>query len=123
MKRFDVRVATVADLVDRFTAVCVEQDNALLEDNISKFNRLYDRMIEITQELKSRPGDQRRALLVLLNHRDIQVRLQAARLTLALAPKESRQTIEEIVASKWQPQAGDAGMCLFMLDSGRFVPD
>lgn len=122
MNRFDIHNATVAELVDRFATVCVEQNNALFEDDVSRFNRLYPQMTAIAEELESRPGDQRRALLVLLDHRDIQVRLQAARMTLALAPKEARRVIEDIAVSKWQPQAGDAGMCLFMLDSGNFVP-
>jgi hypothetical protein len=29
---------TVTELVDRFAAICVEQDKALFEDEIAKFN-------------------------------------------------------------------------------------
>lgn len=123
MRRFDLHSETAAGLVDRFAAVCIEQNNALFEDDIKKFNGLFDRMMEIKNELKSRPGDQRKALLALFNHRNIQVRLQAARLTLAVAPEEARRAIQAIVDSKWQPQAGDAGMCLLRLDRGDFVPD
>lgn len=122
MKRFDVHEATVAELVDHFAMTCVAQNDALFRDEISKFNHLYDQMVEIAEELKSRPEDQRRALLALHNHRDIQVRLQAARMTLAVAPQESRQVIEAIAASKWYPQAGDAGMSLLGLDRGEYVP-
>jgi hypothetical protein len=43
-------------------------------------------------------------------------------MTLAVAPKESREAIEAIAASNWQPQAGDAGMSLLGLDSGEYVP-
>ncbi len=123
MSGLDVHKATVEELVDRFAAICVGQNDALELDEISKFNRLFREMISIENELRSRPGDQRKALLPLLNHRDIQVRLQAAKMTLAIAPGRARQVIEAIAASNWYPQAGDAGMCHSRLDSGEFVPD
>ncbi len=119
----DVRKATTDELVDRFAAVCVEQSKALDEDEIAKFNRLYDAMAAIRDELKARSGDQRYALLALFNHHNFQVQLQAARATLAVAPAESRRLIEKIAASRWYPQAGDAGMTLANLDRGVFVPE
>jgi hypothetical protein len=119
----DVRKATTDELVDRFAAVCVEQSKALDEDEIAKFNRLYDVMAKIRDELKARSGDQRNALLALFNHHNFQVQLQAARVTLAVAPAESRKPIEKIAASRWYPQAGDAGMTLANLDRGVFVPE
>jgi hypothetical protein len=122
MKRDYVAKLTVAKLVERFAAICVEQSRALFAGDIGKFNRLFDRMVAIRDELKNRPGDERTALLTLFDHPDTQVRLQAARMTLAVAPKESRRTIETIANSGRQPQAGDAGMCLTMLDRGIFSP-
>jgi len=122
MKRFDVHNANVAELVDRFAAICVEQNKALSEDEIGKFNRLYDQMVAVRDELKSRPGDQRRALLALFNHPDLQVRLQSAKATLAVEPQAARQMLERIQEWQRQPQAGDAGMCLWNLDRGVFVP-
>ncbi len=80
-------------------------------------------MDAINKELKSRPGDERRALLSLLTHPNMQVRLKAAKATLAIAPIEARRVIEAIAAMTWPPQSGDAGMCLTMLDRGIFVPD
>jgi hypothetical protein len=41
---------------------------------------------------------------------------------LAIAPDKARRMIESIAASRCYPQAGDAGMCLTMLDRGVFVP-
>ncbi len=122
MKRSNLHDLTVAELVKRFAAICVEQNKALFLDEIAKFNRLYDKMAAIRDELKIRAGDQRGALLVLFDHPDIQVRLQAARAALAVAPQESRRMIEAIAASHRQPQAGDAGMSLWNLDRGVFVP-
>jgi hypothetical protein len=80
-------------------------------------------MVKIVKELKARPGDQRRALLPLFEHPNMQVRLKAAKATLAIAPKEARQMLESIAASTWQPQAGDAGMSLENLDCGVYVPE
>jgi hypothetical protein len=111
---------TVEQLTARFAEIGVAQDKA--EDDNAEYNRLFQKMEVIEEELKSRPGDQRRALLSLYNHRNMQVRLMAAKRTLAVAPKEARQMIESIAASSWFPQAGDAGMCLMMLDRGVFVP-
>lgn len=122
VKQSDLHESAVAELVERFAAICVEQNKALFGDETSKFNRLFDEMVAIRDELKNRPGDQRSALLSLFNHPDLQVRLQAARMTLAIAPNESRRVVEAIAASRQQPQAGDAGMCLTMLDRGAFVP-
>jgi hypothetical protein len=113
---------SVADLVDRFAAICVEQDKALFEGEIAKFNRLYDQMADVEKELKSRPGDQRSALLALFDHPNLQVRLQAAKCALAVAPAAARRMIELIQEWGRQPYAGDAGMCLVNLDRGIFVP-
>jgi hypothetical protein len=111
-----------SDLVDRFAGIAELQDRALLEGRYTKFNRLFRQMMEVVDELKSRDGDQRGELLRLYHHANMQVRLQAARLTLAVAPAEARTQLEAIAGSKWYPQAGDAGMCLSNLDSGFFKP-
>ncbi len=52
----------------------------------------------------------------------MQVRVNAAKATLAVAPQQARQMLQAIADSQWQPQAGDAGMCLWNLDRGVFVP-
>jgi len=113
---------TVAQLVERFTALALAQNHALFEDEIAKFNQLFDQMSAVTEELKSRPGDQRLALLDLFNHVNIHVRLKAAKATMAVSPARARKTLEEIAASKEYPQAGDAGMSLINLDRGIWEP-
>jgi hypothetical protein len=113
---------TIAGLVDRFTAICVEQDKALFDGEIAKFNRLYDQKAAIHDELKSRPGDRRDALLPLFEHPNLQVKVQAAKATLAVAPEAARQMLRLIESWGRQPYAGDAGMCLVNLDRGIFVP-
>ncbi len=122
MKHVSVRHLTVNQLVERFTAIALEQDEALLMDEIAKFNRLFDKMEAIEEELKSRPGDQRRALLPLYKHPNMQVRVKAAMATLAVAPQAAREALQAIKASQEQPQALEAGMSLWNLDRGVFKP-
>jgi uncharacterized protein DUF2019 len=121
MKRPSLNEMSVDQLVERFTALAVEQDDALLKDDIAKVNRLFDRL-EAVAELKMRQGDQRRALMPLYQYPNMQVRVKAAQATLAVAPQAARQCLQEIQASDWQPQALEAGMSLWNLERGVFKP-
>jgi hypothetical protein len=113
---------TVDQLVGRFTAIGMEQDKALLRNETAKFNRLFDEMIDIENELNSRQGDQRRVLLNLYRHPNAQVRLNAVKATLAVAPEAARYALQAIADSREYPQAGDAGMTLINLERGIFKP-
>ena len=114
---------TIDQLVERFAEIGIAQDNALLHDQYAKFNRLYDRMQAVDDELRRRGRDARQALSRLYDHSNMQVRLKAATRSLAVAPVAARQVIQEIYDSKWYPQAGDAGMTLSALDDGTFKPE
>lgn len=120
--RKSLSALTAAELVDLFAQNCVDQNQADLAGNLSKYNRLFMRMKDIHDELKRRPGDQRRMLIQLYEFPNMHVRLQAAKLTLAVAPLEARTQLQEIIDLKWFPQAGDAGMCLHNLDTGFYKP-
>jgi hypothetical protein len=122
MKRDKLEDTTVDHLVERFTAIGIEQDKALLSRQHARFNRLFDEMVAIEEELRKRDGDQRRELLHLFDHPNAQVRLNAVKATLAVAPELARQTLERMAASREYPQAGDAGMTLINLDRGIFKP-
>jgi|ERR1700722_20966843 hypothetical protein len=122
MTQPDFKNVGVSDLVERFAVLGVEDDQAEKVDDIAKCNRVRRQMELIAKELKSRPGDQRRALVTLYDHPNIQVRLSAAKYTLAVEPEKARRLIEAIAESRCFPQAGDAGMCLVLLDRGIFVP-
>jgi len=122
MKRERLEDLTVAQLVERYVEAGIDEDKAELHDDLPKRNRLCSQMFAIADELKSRTGDQRRALLALYTHPNMEVRLMAAKATLAVAPQEARQLIEWIAASSCRPQCGDAGMCLWALDEGIFKP-
>jgi hypothetical protein len=79
-------------------------------------------MDAVENELRARPGDQRKALLPLLRHGNLQVMLKAALSTLALEPKAARTVLEAIQASRRQPQALEAGTSLAFMDRGIFKP-
>jgi hypothetical protein len=79
-------------------------------------------MDAVCQELQSREGDGRRALIPLYAHPNIQVRLAAAKRTLAFNYDDARRVIEEIANSGKYPIAGGAGMTLDSLDRGIFKP-
>ena len=78
--------------------------------------RLFRKLMDIEGELKSRPGDQRTAVMALYGYPDMQVRLNAAKATLAVAPEAARQVVGAIAASTWAPQCYDARMCLWKID-------
>jgi|SRR4051812_46743310 Domain of unknown function (DUF2019) len=122
MKRANLKDMTVDELVEYFADLAIQQDRALLLDQIGTFNRLFDKMEDVKVELKSRSGDQREALLRLFQHSNAQVRLKAAKATLAIAPIAAREMLQTIADSKEFPQAGDAGMSLWNLDRGVFKP-
>lgn len=130
MKDTDLRTMTIDQLVERFAQIGVAQYQALeehedwIENNPNlRFNQLFNRMNEVDLELRSRGREARLALQRLYDHPNIQVRLKAAKRTLAVAPDTARRVIETIAGSQWYPQAGEAGMTLFALDDGIFKPD
>ncbi len=118
-----LRNISVTELVDRFAAAGLGQFDAELHSDIPKQNKFVRQAMAIAAELKGRAGDQRSALLKLYDHPNVQVRLNAARMTLAIAPVTARELIHQIAGSKQYPQAGDAGMCLWALDQRIFKPN
>jgi hypothetical protein len=122
MNNPQIKQRTVAELVERFTAVTLAQCQAELHDENARYNRLYKEMSAIEQELKSRAGDQRVALTALYEHPNAQVRLMAAQATLAVAPAAARQVLQIISDRKQWPQAADANGTLWRLESGERKP-
>jgi hypothetical protein len=120
--RIKLNEITTAELVRRFVRIALDQDSAIRHGDNRKFNRLFKQMDAIKEELKSRPGDQRRALIPLYDHPNTQVRLKSAVSTLAVAPEAARRELQTIADSRDYPQAGDAGMTLSALEWGIFKP-
>jgi Domain of unknown function (DUF2019) len=84
-----------ANLVERFAEIVVAQNQALLGGELAKFNRLFRQMMDIANELKAREGDQRRLLLELFTFPNMQVRVQVAKLTLAIAPSKHGNSLKQ----------------------------
>ena len=122
MKQSALSRLTNEALVEAYVDVGIRQDQALDRFDNKIFNRLYARNSAIADELKSRPGDQRIHLVPLLQHPNWQVRLNAAKELLVVAPDEARDTLAAIAESRHFPHAGDAGMCLWTLEQGIFEP-
>lgn len=118
MKSKDIRAQPTERLVARFAEIGLEQDYALLGNEIYRFNKLFEEMLLIETALKEKQGDQRRLLFSLYDHSNMQVRLNAARATYDLDNERGRALMEEIAASGHNPQAGDAGMGLWVMDGG-----
>ncbi|MCR4266097.1 DUF2019 domain-containing protein [Nitratireductor sp. ZSWI3] len=118
MKPRDVRKLQTERLVERFIEIGMEQDHALLGNQVSRFNRLFGEKQRILRALQEKPGDQRRVLFALYDHPNMQVRLNAARATRDLDDQHARALMEKIAASGHNPQAGDAGMGLWIMDGG-----
>ncbi len=123
MKPVKLQELTINELVGRFVDLGIAQDKAELYGEISKYNRLFKEMTAVDEELRARGREARLALLALYDHPNMQVRVKAAIKTLGVAPEAARKVLEAIRASKWQPQAMDAGMILRGLDDGEYKPD
>jgi hypothetical protein len=114
--------ASVQELVERFLSVSLAQYDAVYVVDTTRYNRLFAAMVDIRNELKRREGDQRRALLPLLDHPNIQVRLKAAITLLAVAPELARKALEIVRDSGILPQSADAEDMLEAVDNGSYVP-
>ena len=110
---------TTKELVDLFSTIALEQDDAFLNGRYAKYKRLYGQMESLRATLKERPGDQRRAL----GHKNPQVRLKAAITLLAVAPDLATQALQTISDRNEYPQAADARGMLISLENGAYVPD
>jgi len=110
-------------LVDRFEKSCLEQYDASMNFNNSRYNRAFAAMMAVANELRSRPGDQRRSLVSLYDHPNEQVRLKAAIHTLALFSDDAREVLQKLVDDRIFPQSADASGMLRGLDEGTYVPE
>jgi hypothetical protein len=118
----ELKSLTVEQLVAAFEAAGIEQSHAELSNKISKYNRLFRKMVAIQEELKARDGDQRSALVPLLDHPNPQVRYMAAEYTLLVAPTASRQALQDLSDKNIYPQAANARGTLRSLAIGRRQP-
>ena len=123
MKKIDPKSMTIEQIIETYTSLCEQEDDALLADERSRYKRLFFRVVALNDELKARGRDARLALKPLLQHRNPQVRLNAAQDLLAVIPQEARSILQDLRDSRAGPQCLDAGMTLWNLDRGVFTPD
>jgi hypothetical protein len=123
MNRIKLQNLALDQLVERFVVLALDQDRAMRDDDNVKYNRLYGQMDDVKRELKNRPGDQRQALIPLLEHPNAQVRLKSAIATLALAPEVARRTLQVISDRQEYPQAADARGMMRAIDEGSYIPN
>lgn len=117
MTRPGISEAKVNELLDRYVSLSVERGRALyLCESSAKVNRLGDRIFDISDELKRRPGDQWRVLIELFAHPDMYVRFNAATSLIGIVPEQARQVIQDIADARVFPLAGHAGMYLSLYD-------
>jgi hypothetical protein len=114
--------ARIQSLVAQFVEIGIAQYDAIYVLNNEKYSRLYAQMQKIRDELKHREGDQRRALLPLLAHSNVQVKLMAANTLLAVDPHSARKALEDVRESGLPPQCADASGMIRALDDGSFIP-
>lgn len=114
---------TTEELVELFTAIALEQHDAMLDDRYAAYKTLYSQMEALRGTLKERPGDQRQALAPLLQHKNPQVRLKAAITLLAIAPDAATLALQTISDRNEYPQAAYARGMLESIEDGSYVPD
>ena len=122
MTRNKLNEIATEELVDQFVRIALDQDRAMRYNDNATFKRLFHQMDAIKEELKGRPGDQRRTLIPLHEHRNAQVRLKSAIATLALVPKDARRVLQVISDRQEYPQAADARGMMMALDEGTYIP-
>lgn len=115
--------ATLSELLDDYVRMSLRQYDVNMIDDFRAYNATVPRQIALEAELKRREGDQRRALLSLFDHPNMQVRLNTARATRPVAPEAARKMLQEIAASRHLPMSADAGMSIRAWDQGIWKPD
>jgi HEAT repeat protein len=114
MKKTTIGKLSIEQLAERFEAVCLRQDDALLNERIQKYNNLFREMLAITEELERRGS--LTSLSRLFDHPNQQVRMQAAWALVEVFRKSARLVFEEIVQSRRMPHAAYAADGLHFID-------
>jgi hypothetical protein len=106
-----------APLLADYAEVSLAQYDAEMQGDTRRFNRLFDRLMEVERRLASLP-EGLNPLDAILEHQNPRVRLNAAKVVSDSAPESARRAIESVQALGRGPQALDAGMFLSFLDGG-----
>ena len=107
---------SIQELLDQFRNACLAQYDTYFSENNNQYNKLQDFLLLVTRELKRRGLEERRSLLTLLDDKNPQVRLQAAKKVYSIAPTQAKACLEEIAASGLPDVSLSAGMTLNRLE-------
>jgi len=118
------------ELAELFKQFSFKQADSEMRNDSRTYNRCFDRLKDISTELRQRGFDARRALVPLLDcPRDAgrlsdvaQCRYNAAWELLAVEPDRARATLKAIATSVTQYQMALARGTLERLDNGTFTP-
>jgi hypothetical protein len=108
MKQPSLAHLSTDELVDLFEQNAIEQDRVIFKEQISKYKEVFGESDAIYAEFQKRGHDALRALMRLYKNPNMQVRLQAARLTIGVAPTEARSVLENIARFGHVPQSANA---------------
>ena len=122
MKKPSLQSQSVAELIAAYERIGIEQYDAIEDDKISLYNKIYKLQRDIMNELIFRGFDARAQITKFLDHPNIQVRVYAAIDSLVVAPEAARAVLQEIRLSRIAPQCIDAGFIIIGLDDGSFIP-
>src|SRR5260370_27304833 len=116
MKKIKVSTLTDAQLVTAFINISLRQKDALDVDDAKEYGILFKKSDIVRKELRRRGPESIRLLLSLLQHPNVQVRLEAAQELLDIAPAECRAALEKIAVTTVMPQAASARITLDQID-------
>lgn len=121
--KIEINSRSSQDIVTLYISIILQQHDAAIHDSIRLYNKYYSRPRALANELKSRPGDDRRLLITLLSHKNSSVRFASAVETITIEHQLALQTLEQLADSGDYPNEMNARSLLRSLKNGRFVPE
>lgn len=118
MKPLSLSEMTVDELVRAYEDVVLKQDESFKNERLSLFKQQYWERDAISNELRSREGDQRERLAALFKSKKSWVRICVAQDTFALDEERARMHIQYIIDHAWDPYRGEARSVLGAWDRG-----
>jgi Domain of unknown function (DUF2019) len=109
---------TIQELIAAYEQIVLEQDQSFRFEKNTKFNKEFKIRVAIVEQLRSRPGDQRKALAPLLDRREPWMRICVAEDTYSLDPERSRKYMQTVADYRFDPYKGRAASSLGLWDMG-----
>jgi uncharacterized protein DUF2019 len=100
MKRVNVNDADVAELLNLYERATIQHGRATESGDYKTANRESETIASVYRELRSRGLEAQKALLPLLHHSNIHVRVMAAADALEFAPDQGEPVLIEIAQSR-----------------------